>query len=195
MSTFTLAIFCSTTSNLCWFMDLTFQVPMQYRSLQHQTLLSPLNTSTTQHLFHFGPTSSFFLELLVIAFCSSQVVYWTPSALGDAHLVVSYLFAFSNCLWSSYSKNTGVYCCFLLQWAVFCQNSSLWLVCLGWPCMASLIASLSYASPFITTRLWSMKGEERSQRQREALYSQKKTRPGADCDSDHQLLIYCKFQT
>ena len=28
MSTFTLAIFCLTTSNLPWFMDLTFQVPM-----------------------------------------------------------------------------------------------------------------------------------------------------------------------
>ena len=30
MSTFTLAIFCLTTSNLPRFMDLTFQVPMQY---------------------------------------------------------------------------------------------------------------------------------------------------------------------
>ena len=42
MSMFTLAIFCLTTSNLPWFMDLTFQVPMQYCSLQHWTfLLSP----------------------------------------------------------------------------------------------------------------------------------------------------------
>ena len=30
MSTFTLAISCLTTSNLPWFMDLSFQVPMQY---------------------------------------------------------------------------------------------------------------------------------------------------------------------
>ena len=30
MSMFTLAIFCLTTSSLPWFMDLTFQVPMQY---------------------------------------------------------------------------------------------------------------------------------------------------------------------
>ena len=36
---FTLAISCLTTSNLPWFMDLTFQVPMQYCSLQHRTLL------------------------------------------------------------------------------------------------------------------------------------------------------------
>ena len=35
MSMFTLVISCLTTSNLPWFMDLTFQVPMQYCSLQH----------------------------------------------------------------------------------------------------------------------------------------------------------------
>ena len=29
---------------------------------------------------------------------------------------------------------------------------------LGWPCTAWLFASLSYVSPFITTRQWSMKG-------------------------------------
>ena len=34
MSMFTLVI-CLTTSNLPWFVDLTFQVPMQYCSLQH----------------------------------------------------------------------------------------------------------------------------------------------------------------
>ena len=38
MSMFTLAISCLTTSNLLWFMDLTFQIPMQYCSLQHWTL-------------------------------------------------------------------------------------------------------------------------------------------------------------
>ena len=47
MSTFTLAISCLTTSNLPWFMDLTFQVPMQYCSLQHRTLLLSSVTSTT----------------------------------------------------------------------------------------------------------------------------------------------------
>ena len=42
---FTLAISCLTTSNLPWFMDLTFQVPMQYCSLQHWTfLLSPVTS-------------------------------------------------------------------------------------------------------------------------------------------------------
>ena len=39
MSMFTLDISCLTTSNLPWFMDLIFQVPRQYCSLQHQTCL------------------------------------------------------------------------------------------------------------------------------------------------------------
>ena len=42
---------------------------------------------------------------------------------------------------------------------LFCQNSSLWPGCLGWVSSAWLIALLSYASPFTTTRLWSTKGE------------------------------------
>ena len=77
---------------------------------------------------------------------------------GGVHLLVSYRFSFSYCLWGFQGKNTGVGCHFLLQWIMFCQNSSLWPVHLAWSCMAWFIASLSYTSPFATTRLWSMKG-------------------------------------
>ena len=42
--------------------------------------------------------------------------------------------------------------------AKFCQNSSLWSICFRWPCMAWLIASLSYSGPFTMTRLWSING-------------------------------------
>ena len=66
---FTLAISCLTTSNLPWLMDLTFQVPMQYCSLQHWTLLP----STTGCCFCFGSISSFFLELFL---------HWSPVAQG-----------------------------------------------------------------------------------------------------------------
>ena len=59
-------------------MDLTFQVPMQYCSLQHQTLLSPADTSTAECHFCFGPAASFFLELLVITLHSTPVAYWAP---------------------------------------------------------------------------------------------------------------------
>ena len=47
MLMFTLAISCLTTSNLPWFTDLTYHVPMQYCSLQNQTLLLSSVTSTT----------------------------------------------------------------------------------------------------------------------------------------------------
>ena len=52
---------------------------MQYYSLQHWTSLSPPDTSTTECSFYFGLAASFFLELLVIALCSSPVAHWTPS--------------------------------------------------------------------------------------------------------------------
>ena len=91
MSVFTLTISCLTTSNLPWFMDLTFQVPMQFLCLlQHRTLLSPPDTSTTERWFHFVPATSFFVGLLVIALWSSPVVYWTPSNLGGLSSVISF---------------------------------------------------------------------------------------------------------
>ena len=79
---FTLAISCLTTSNLPWFMDLTFQVPMQYCSLQHQTLLPSPVVSITGHCFLFGLVSSFFLELFLqfgkIIFSSTRLGTYQP---------------------------------------------------------------------------------------------------------------------
>ena len=96
-------------------MDLTFQVPVQYYSLQHRTLLSPPDTSTMERHFHFGPIALFFLELLVIALCSSPVVLLDTFRPGwGAHLLVSYLSAFLYCSWGSRGKNTGVVCHSLL---------------------------------------------------------------------------------
>ena len=82
---FTLAISCLTTSNLPWFMDLTFQVPMQYYSLQHQTLLPSPVTSTTWCCFCFGSVSSFFLESFLHW---SPVAYWAPTNLGSSSFSV-----------------------------------------------------------------------------------------------------------
>ena len=67
-----------TTYNLPWFMDLTFQVPMQYWSLQHQALLPSPVTSTNGHCFCFESISSFFLELFLHW---SPVVYWATTDL------------------------------------------------------------------------------------------------------------------
>ena len=82
MLMFILTISCLTTSNFPWFMDLTFQVPIQYCSLQHWILLSSLDTSTTYCCFLFDPASSFILGLLVILPCLTPVAYWTD--LGDS---------------------------------------------------------------------------------------------------------------
>ena len=143
MLIFTPAISCLTRSNLLWFTDLTFQIAMHYCPLQHWTLLLPPNISTTGHHFHFGPDTSFFLELLVIAFCPSLVSYWTPSNLGDS------------------SSSVICFCLFILFMGflqqeykcglpfpppvdhTFCQqNSSLWPV-LSWVALHSLAHSFT----------------------------------------------------
>ena len=72
-------------------MDLTFPVPTQRCSLQHQTLLSSPGTSTTEHRFHFGPEASFLLELSVTVLHSSPGAWWTPAHLGAHLLVVRFL--------------------------------------------------------------------------------------------------------
>ena len=80
MSMFTLAISCLITSNLPWFTDVTFQVPLQYCPLQHQTLLPLPFTSIIGHCFCFCSASSFFLKLFLH---SSPVVYWACTDLGS----------------------------------------------------------------------------------------------------------------
>ena len=139
MLMFTLALSCLTTSNLPWFMDSIFQVPVQYCSLQHWTLLSPPDTSTTEHHFYFDSAASFFLELLVIALWSSPVACWTPSDLWGSYsgVIPFCLFIqFIGFSWQEYWSDS------FLQWTVFCQQSSLWLISLGRPHMAWLLIEL-----------------------------------------------------
>ena len=138
MLTFTLAMSCLTTSNMPWLMNLTFQVPIQYCSLHHQTWLQSPVTATAGCCFCFGSISSFFLELFLH---HSPVAYWALPTWG-VHLSVSYLFALSCCSCSCQGKNAGVFCQSLLQLTTFCQNSPPWPVCLGWSYRACLIVSL-----------------------------------------------------
>ena len=81
---FTLAISSLTISNLPWFVDLTFQVPMQYCSWQHQTWLPSPVTSTTGCCFCFGLVFSFFVELFL--YCS-PVVYWSLTDMGNSSFI------------------------------------------------------------------------------------------------------------
>ena len=62
-------------------MDLTFQVPVQYCSLQHQTLLSPSDSSAARRCFCFGWTSLFLLGLFL---CSSPVACLAPPGLESS---------------------------------------------------------------------------------------------------------------
>ena len=111
MSTVTLAISCLTTSSLPWFMDLTFQVPVQSCSLQHWTLpLSPV-TCTTGYSFALAPSLNSFWS-----YFSTDLLQHTGHLLTQGVPVsVSYHFAFSYCSWGFQGKNTEVVCHSLLQ--------------------------------------------------------------------------------
>ena len=93
---FTLAISCLPTSNLPRFMDLTFQVAMQYWFLQHWTLLPSPVTSTTVSCFRFGSISSVFLELFLH---SCPVAYWAPTNLvSSSFSVLSFCLHTVHCI-------------------------------------------------------------------------------------------------
>ena len=108
---------------------------------------SPPGTSIAEHHFCFGPASSLFLEPFL---CSCPMAYWTHLPTYRAHLLVSYPFASSYCLWGS--LGSGLH--FLLQWVLFVRtlhyDPSIFT--------AWLIASLSYAHSFTTTRQYSIWG-------------------------------------
>ena len=129
MSTFTLAMSYLTTSNLPWFMDLTFQVSMQYCSLQYRTLsLSPV-TSTSGYCFCSDSIPSFFLELFLHWY---PVAYWAPTNLGSSSFSILSFCLFI--LFMGFSRQEyGVVCHSLLPWTTFCQTSPPWPARLGWP--------------------------------------------------------------
>ena len=129
MSTFTLVISCLTTSNLPWFVDLTFQVPMQYCSLQHWILLLSPVPSTTGYCFCFGSISSFFLELFLHW---SPVAYWAPTNLGSSSFsILSFCFLILFMGFSRQAYRSGLPSPSPVD--TFCQTSPPWLVHLGWP--------------------------------------------------------------
>ena len=91
MLTFTLAISCLTTSYLPWFMDLTFQVPRQYYSLQHWTLLPSPVTSTTGHCFLLW-LHLFILPQVIsqLFFSSIMGIYWPGEFIFQCHIILSF---------------------------------------------------------------------------------------------------------
>ena len=114
-----------TTSNLPWFMDLTFQVPVQYCSLQHRILLPSPVTSTTGWCFCFGYICSFILELGLHWF-------WAPTDLGSSSFSVLSCCIFILFMGFSRQEYWSV-CHSLLQWTTFFQTSPPWPACLELP--------------------------------------------------------------
>ena len=138
MSVFALAISCLTTCNLPWFMDLTFQVPMQYL-----LFIASDFASITSHI-HNWLLFLLWFHLFILSGVISPL--FSSSILGiyrhgEFIFQFIYLFAFSCCSWGSEGKNTEVFCHSLLQWTKLCRifhhDPSI-----GWPYMAWLIISL-----------------------------------------------------
>ena len=79
---FCLAIPSLTISNLSWFMDLMFQLPMQYCSLEHWTLFSLPDTFASDYCFCFGLAS----------FSSGAVSQLFSSSILDTYQTVGFIF-------------------------------------------------------------------------------------------------------
>ena len=132
MLMFTLAISCLTKSNLPWFMDLTFQVPMQKCSLQHWILLSSPDISTTECCFHFilsGAISNF----PPLFFCGILNTFWPGSGGGlifQCDIFLPFYTAHGVLMGRILDSHS------LLYWTTFYQNSPLWPIHLGWPYQA-----------------------------------------------------------
>ena len=132
MSMFTLAISCLTTSNLPWFMDLKSQVPMQYLLF----FIAWDFTFITGHIHNwaFFPLWPSCFILSGAKSCPllfpSGITFWP----GGSSFV-----AFSYSSWGSHGKYTGVVCHSLLQWIMFCQDST--MTRLSWVALPSMVHS------------------------------------------------------
>ena len=144
---FTLAISCLTTSNLPWFMDLIFQVPVQYCSLQNWTLLPSPDTSTTGCCFRFGSISSFFPELFLH---SSPVAYWTPTKQPGEFIFQCHIFL-------PFHTVHGVLKARILKWFAIPFSSGPCFVELSTMTRPSWVALVSWLIGSLSlTRLWAM---------------------------------------
>ena len=90
MLMFTLAISCLMTSNLPWFVHLTFQVPLQYSSLQPWTLLPSPVTTTTGCCFCFV-LASYTSGTIYPLFSGSMLgTYWPEKLIFQYRIVLPF---------------------------------------------------------------------------------------------------------
>ena len=110
---FTLAVYCLTTFTLPWFMDLPFQVRMQYCSLQHRTLL-PLPVISTTGLFLLWLHPFILSEVSSpLISCSILSTYWP----GE--------FIFQCPIFLSFHTVHGLLKARILKWFAFLQWTTL----------------------------------------------------------------------
>ena len=127
MSTFSPAISCLTTSNFPWFMDLIFQVPMQYCSLQHWTLLLSPVTSIAGYSFCFGSIPSFFLELFLQWF---PVAYYLNTYWVKQIVLPTKSGPHTSCSNSEWNQRLSMKECSTNSWA---EITIIWLWTWGFP--------------------------------------------------------------
>ena len=138
-------------------MDLTFQVSKQYCSLQHQTLLSLLEISTTERHFCSDTATSFFLKPFVNCLPLFTGItldtFWSGGLIFQFHIFLSFYTVHGVPVarileWFFYS---------LPQWTYF--DRILTMTHPSWVALQGTAHSFIelHKSPFTTTRLWSMK--------------------------------------
>ena len=146
MSMFNLAISCFTMSYLPWLMDPTFQVPMQYCSLQHCSF-------TTRHIYNwasFPVWSSHFILTRSISNCPLLF----PNNILDTLWPGGYFF--QGHIFLPFHTVHRFLQVRKLEWVAIIPSSGSWFVrtlhydpfFLGWLCVAWLIASLSCTNLF-----------------------------------------------
>ena len=145
---FSRAFPCLTMSNLPWLMD---NIPGSYALF----LFTSSNFTFTPRHIHNWASFAIWPSCFILSGTISNCHLLFSSSILDTFPQGRLIF-WCHIFWPFWGKNIVVGCHFLLQWTPFCQNSSLWVVSLWWPCMAWLRASLSYSNPF-NTRLWSVK--------------------------------------
>ena len=144
MSTFTLAVSGLTTSNLPWFMALTFQVHIQYCFLQHRTSLPSLVTSTTGFASLLAQIFFPSEAISVLFFSSISGPYSAEEFIFQCHIFLPF-HTIHGVLKARIQKCFPIP--FSSRWTIFRQNSPQWLVHLGWPYMALLIVPVSETRP------------------------------------------------
>ena len=136
MLMFTLAISCLTTSNLPWFMDLTFQVPMHCCSYSIRFYLY-----ITSHI-HNWVLFLLWLCLFILSVVISPLL--SSSILGTYRPGE---FIFQCPIFLPFHTVQGVLKARILKWFPFSVDHILselsTMTCLGWPYMAWFIVSLS----------------------------------------------------